>query len=87
MKILVLSLLLLTGCTTVVPVTSKFPAAPGTLVQEPCPSLQKLTDEAKLSDIAKTITVNYSEYYTCAVKLDAWQRWYREQKIIYEGLK
>ena len=87
MKILVLSLLLLTGCTTVVPVTSKFPAAPGTLVQEPCPNLQKLSDEAKLSDVAKTVTVNYSEYYTCAVKLDAWQRWYREQKIIYEGLR
>jgi len=87
MKILVLSLLLLTGCTTVVPVTSKFPAAPGTLVQEPCPNLQKLTEQAKLSDVAKTITVNYSEYYTCAVKLDAWQRWYREQKIIYEGLR
>lgn len=87
MKILVLSLLLLTGCTTVVPVTSKFPAAPGTLVQEPCPDLQKLTEQAKLSDIAKTVTVNYSEYYTCAVKLDAWQRWYREQKIIYEGLR
>lgn len=87
MKILVLVLLLLTGCTTVVPVTSKFPAAPGTLVQEPCPNLQKLTEQAKLSDVAKTVTVNYSEYYTCAVKLDAWQRWYREQKIIYEGLK
>lgn len=87
MKTLVLSLLLLTGCTTVVPVTSKFPAAPGTLVQEPCPNLQKLTEQAKLSDVAKTVTVNYSEYYTCAVKLDAWQRWYREQKIIYEGLK
>lgn len=87
MKILVLSLLLLTGCSTVVPVTSKFPQAPGTLVQEPCPNLQKLTEQAKLSDVAKTVTVNYSEYYTCAVKLDAWQRWYREQKIIYEGLK
>ena len=87
MKILVLSLLLLTGCTTVVPVTSKFPAAPGILVQEPCPNLQKLTEQAKLSDVAKTVTVNYSEYYTCAVKLDAWQRWYREQKIIYEGLR
>lgn len=87
MKSLILVLLLLTGCTTVVPVTSKFPAAPGTLVQEPCPDLQKLQDDSKLSDLAKIVTVNYTEYYTCAVKLDAWQRWYREQKIIYEGLR
>jgi hypothetical protein len=88
MKILALSLiLLLSGCSTTVPVTAKFPEAPGTLVQEPCQQLKKLEDTAKLSDVAKTVTVNYSEYYLCAVKLEAWQRWYREQKIIYEGLK
>ncbi len=88
MKILALSLiLLLSGCSTTVPVTAKFPEAPGTLVQEPCQQLKKLEDTAKLSDVAKTVTVNYSEYYLCAVKLDAWQRWYREQKTIYEGLK
>lgn len=88
MKLLVVALsLLLCACSTTVPVTAKFPAAPGTLVQEPCVELKKLQDEAKLSDVAKTVTVNYSEYYMCAVKLEAWQRWYREQKVIYEGLK
>lgn len=88
MKLLGLFLvLLLSACSTTVPVTAKFPQAPGTLVQEPCVDLKKLEDTAKLSDVAKTITVNYSEYYLCAVKLDAWQRWYREQKTIYEGLK
>jgi hypothetical protein len=88
MKALLLSVvLLLAACSTTVPVTAKFPQAPGTLVQEPCPNLQKLEQQAKLSDVAKTVTVNYSEYYACAVKLDAWQRWYHEQKTIYEGLK
>lgn len=87
MKSLLLSLILLLSACTTVPVTAKFPQAPGTLVQEPCPNLQKLEGEAKLSDLAKTVTVNYSEYYTCAIKLESWQRWYREQKIIYEGLK
>jgi hypothetical protein len=88
MKSLIIALsLLLSACSTTVPVTAKFPQAPGTLVQEPCVDLKKLEDTAKLSDVAKTITVNYSEYYLCAVKLDAWQRWYREQKTIYEGLK
>lgn len=88
MKSLVIALvLLLSACSTTVPVTAKFPAAPGTIVQEPCQELKKLGDEAKLSDVAKTVTVNYSEYYMCAVKLEAWQRWYKEQKVIYEGLK
>ena len=88
MKLLAIALvLLLSACSTTVPVTAKFPAAPGTLVQEPCPDLKKLQDDVKLSDVAKTVTVNYSEYYMCAVKLEAWQRWYREQKVIYEGLK
>ena len=88
MKFLLIPLILaLSACSTTVPVVAKFPQAPGTLVQEPCPDLKKLQDEAKLSDVAKTVTVNYSEYYMCAIKLEAWQRWYREQKGIYEGLK
>lgn len=88
MKLLALGLvLLLSACSTTVPVTAKFPAAPGSLVQEPCVELKKLAEDAKLSDVAKTVTVNYSEYYMCAVKLETWQRWYREQKTIYEGLK
>lgn len=88
MKLLLIPLiLLLSACSTTVPVTAKFPAPPGTLVQEPCIELKKLQDDPKLSDVAKTVTVNYSEYYMCAVKLEAWQRWYREQKVIYESLK
>jgi hypothetical protein len=88
MKFLAIALALtLSACSTTVPVVAKFPAAPGTLVQEPCPDLKKLEEQAKLSDVAKIVTVNYSEYYMCAIKLEAWQRWYREQKIIYEGLK
>lgn len=88
MKFLAIALALtLSACSTTVPVVAKFPAAPGTLVQEPCPDLKKLEEQAKLSDVAKTVTINYSEYYMCAIKLEAWQRWYREQKIIYEGLK
>jgi len=87
MKLLVLSLALLLSACTTVPVTAKFPQAPGTLVQEPCPDLKKLADDSKLSDVAKIVTVNYSEYYMCAVKLEAWQRWYSEQKTIYESVK
>lgn len=77
---------LLTACSTTVPVTAKFPEAPGTLVQQACPTLQKLQDGAQLSDVARTVTVNYTTYYECAVKLDAWIKWYGEQKAIFENL-
>ena len=35
------------------------------------PQLQKLNNDAKLSDVATTVTTNYSTYYECAVKNDA----------------
>ena len=87
MKLLAIALiLLLSGCSTVVPVTAKFPNPPGLQSQTRCPQLQKLQESPQLSDVAKTITVNYTEYYTCAVKTDAWIEWYAKQKIIFEGL-
>ena len=76
---------LLTGCSTVVPVVAKFPDPPGRLATERCPNLQKLKDDARLSDVARTVTINYSTYYECAVKADAWQEWYEIQKRIFEG--
>jgi hypothetical protein len=76
--------LLLSGCATVVPVTVRFPEPPGLGATTACPALQKLKDDAKLSDVATTVTVNYGTYYECAVKADAWQEWYNIQRIIFE---
>jgi hypothetical protein len=76
--------LLLSGCSTVVPVTAKFPEAPKRT--DSCPQLQKLNDTAKLSDVANTVNINYSTYYECAVKVDTWNEWYQVQKQIFEGV-
>lgn len=78
--------ILITGCSTIVPVAAKFPEVSESLLVK-CPQLNKVNDDAKLSDIAKTITINYTEYYNCAVKNDAWIEWYQVQKNIFEGLK
>jgi hypothetical protein len=77
---------LATGCSTTVPVTAKFPEVPERLLEK-CPQLKKLEEEAKLSDITKTVTVNYTTYYECAVKNDAWIEWYNIQKHIFESVK
>jgi len=82
----ILLLLIVSGCSTTVPVTAKFPDVPERLLAK-CPQLEKLENEAKLSDISKTITNNYTTYYECAVKDDAWIEWYQTQKQIFERIK
>jgi hypothetical protein len=82
--IAVFVLAMCSGCSTVVPVTAKFPEPPGRGAMTACPALEKLKDDANLSDVARTVTVNYGTYYECAVKSDAWQEWYAIQRIIFE---
>ena len=77
----------LSGCATVsVPVKAKFPVIPETLLVQ-CPQLEQVKEDAKLSDITKAITKNYTTYYECAVKHDAIVEWYKIQKTIYESVK
>jgi hypothetical protein len=84
--IVIMLVLAITGCSTAVPVTARFPDPPGSLATQSCAELQKLKEDARLSDISRTVTVNYSSYYECAVKTDAWIEWYKIQKIIFEGV-
>lgn len=82
----ILFVMMLSACSTTVPVTAKFPEAPK-FSKEACPQLEKLNNDAKLSDVATTVTNNYSTYYECAVKNDAWIEWYQIQKTIFESVK
>ena len=83
--IMVMIVILLVGCATAVPVTARFPAPPGKTYQQSCPDLQKLKDQPQLSEVSRTININYSTYYECAVKLDAWIQWYSAQRTIFES--
>lgn len=87
LAIFIILAFLATGCSTTVPVTMKFPESPGIVAMTTCPQLQKVEEDAKLSDITKTVTVNYGTYYECAVKNDAWIEWYQKQKQIFESVK
>jgi len=82
-KILLISMLL-SGCSTVVPVKAKFPEAPDMLMTK-CPALAQVKEDAKLSEIATTVANNYTQYYECAVIVKGWQEWYQIQKNIYEN--
>jgi hypothetical protein len=76
--------LLLSGCSTVVPVTAKFPEKPK--ASEACVKLETVSSEVKLSELTSTIAKNYSTYYECAVKVDTWNEWYDKQKQVFESV-
>lgn len=82
--ILLVLALQLTGCSTVVPVTAKFPEPPN--ATSACPKLDTVPADVKLSGLTDTVTRNYSAYYECAVKVDKWNEWYEVQKRIFEGV-
>jgi hypothetical protein len=85
-EIILLSAILLTGCSTVAPIAAKFPEVPESF-KTTCPNLKKLKDSDSISEITKVVSDNYTTYYECAVKQDAWVEWYEIQKKIYEGVK
>jgi hypothetical protein len=86
-KLLVMvSILLIAGCSTTVPVAARFPDAP-ILLLEKCPQLKTIEGESvSIIDFTKTVTLNYTTYYECTVKIDAWIEWYQIQKKIFEGI-
>ena len=84
--VLMFILAMCSGCSTVVPVVAKFPDAPR-LGQGTCPQLKTVAEGVKLSELTSTVTINYSTYYECAVKVDQWTEWYEIQRRIFEGVK
>jgi hypothetical protein len=79
--------ILITGCSTTVPVVAKFPDVPPSL-KSPCPELKKIAgDTVSIVDLHKTVIENYTQYYECAVKVEGWNEWYTQQKKIFDELK
>jgi len=86
MKYSLLALLFLFGCSTSIPIRPTFPE-PSTDMMLSCSPLNKLEKDSKLSDVARTVTLNYTLYHECSIKNDAWIEWYKAQKKIFEDIK
>ena len=86
MKYIILSLaVLLSACSTTVPITQKFPDAPKELLEQ-CQALQKAdTSKTAITDLLKTVVENYGLYYQCSLKVEGWSEWYTEQKRIFDN--
>jgi hypothetical protein len=86
MRYLIISLsLCLSACSTTAPVVVKFPNAPAVLMEK-CPPLQTIEkqDGVSIIDITKNVTVNYTSYYECGIKVENWIEWYNDQKKIFD---
>jgi hypothetical protein len=88
MKYILLSLvLLLSACSTPVPVKQQFPVAPQMLLER-CPDLLTIDDgKNSMRDMLKVVIQNYALYYQCAEKTHGWQDWYGQQKKIHESVR
>ena len=83
---LLILVLFLSGCSTTVPVTAKFPTLPEEL-NVMCPPLKQIPNDAKLSDITKTILDNYQLYHICSTNNDTLLEWITTQKKIFEEVQ
>lgn len=79
--LILLSIVMLAGCSTVVPVKQKFPDAPAELLK-PCPELKEVDPTTHLSDVLRVVTENYSQYHECRITVDTWIDWYNTQRNI-----
>jgi hypothetical protein len=84
--LILLPLLLLTGCLKTAPIKMSFPDVPQEL-KTSCPDLQQVKADAQMSDVLTVVTDNYSRYHECKNKVDVWIEWYKSQKQIYEDVK
>ena len=84
MRLAILLTILLTGCSTVVPVHVPFPDMPKEL-EQPCSPL-KTTNSHQLSEFTKTVIENYEQYHSCVAKENSWRTWYKQQKQLFEEL-
>lgn len=84
-KILLLSLFL-ASCTTPqpVPIKQTWPNVDkDNLIA--CPNLKEVAEtNTSLTNLLLVVQDNYGEYYTCKDRVDAWIKWYNEQKKNFE---
>ncbi len=85
-KIILALSLVITGCSTPLPVHRNLPELPEEL-KEKCSELNQIKPQAKLSDVTKTVAENYSLYHSCKNKHKNIVEWYTIQKEIFEKIK
>lgn len=85
--VLILVAIILSGCSTIVPVSRKFPEADPYML-EPAAELKTLPpDTVDLDKLIANSTENYGEYRKLVQRYQMWQEWYKKQKENFESVK
>ena len=83
-KLILLSVIFLSACSTVVPVKQKFPDFPEALSQT-CKPLRTIDgNTTTLSNLMEVVAQNYATRHECAAQLEAILDWYAQQKKIFD---
>ena len=83
-KLILLSVIFLSACSTVVPVKQNFPDFPEALSQT-CKPLELIEGTTTtLSHLMAVVAKNYATRHECAAQLEAILDWYTEQKKIFD---
>jgi hypothetical protein len=85
-RLILIGVLLLSGCASSVPVAMKFPEVPADMLVA-CPDLKLAPDTTKLSEVLPVVADNYGQYYSCKDNTDSWIEWYNTQKKIFDSVK
>ena len=86
-SIILIAAVLLTACSTTVPVKAKFPPVPAELMKK-CEELKQIEPgKNSITDMLKTVVANYQLYYQCGERVEGWQEWYDAQKKIHDAIK
>ena len=84
--LLVVPVVMLSACSTVVPVAQKFPQAPEQTLKL-CPQVATVpAGQTSITDMLKVVVANYGTYYECSVRHDGLVEWYHVQKKIHESI-
>lgn len=83
MRLLLLSLLFLTACTTA-PVSQKMPEMPQDLAEKCRPLLLLEGQTTTLSKLMETVATNYTLRHECATQVDMLQKWYAKEKKAFD---
>lgn len=86
MRHLLLSIVFFLSACQSLPVQRNFTTLPPELSSD-CPELGKIHDNAKLSDVVRSVVENYSLYHSCRLKHNSMVEWYNKQKEIFESVK
>lgn len=84
--LLILSVLLISGCATNHRHSLYFPEMPSELLFS-CPDLHHLKPGAKLSDVSHVINANYALYHECAARHAATIKWFQSTRNLFEENK